>query len=212
MNPSKRTATRIAASTLGIYAGLLGATHGYFEIRQGSVAPGGLMISAIGPPCQPEAATHACFPAMTLVPNFLMTGIIALVIGLIAAIWAGTFVQHKRGGVILMGLSLLLLLAGGGFIPMFIGLMAGFAGSRIDKPLRRHLPHNARRLLASLWPWPLVAYFVWVFPAQWLLGHFFGAFVLNASLLLFFCFDLGLPLLTVFVALAHDNWIDGTSQ
>jgi hypothetical protein len=121
-------------------------------------------------------------------------------------------VQHKRGGVILMGLSLLLLLAGGGFIPMFIGLMAGFAGSRIDKPLRRHLPHNARRLLASLWPWPLVAYFVWVFPAQWLLGHFFGAFVLNASLLLFFCFDLGLPLLTVFVALAHDNWIDGISQ
>lgn len=207
-----KSTTRIAASALGVYAGLLGAVHGYFEIRQGSVAPGGLMISAIGPPCRPEAATHACFPALTLIPNFLTTGIIALTVGLVAALWAGVFVQRKRGGMVLMLLSLLMLLVGGGFVPMFIGLMASFAGSRINRPspwLRTHLPHNARRLLASLWPWTLVAYFVWVLPAQWLLGRFFSAFLLDSSLLLFFCFDLGLPLLAVVTGWIHESFDKG---
>lgn len=74
---SRKSATRVAASALGVYVGLLGALHGYFEILQGDVAPDGLMINAIGPPCQPEEVGHACFPAMTLVPNFLVTGILA---------------------------------------------------------------------------------------------------------------------------------------
>ncbi|MBN1875272.1 MAG: hypothetical protein JXA33_13675 [Anaerolineae bacterium] len=199
-----KNASRITASTLGVYAGLLGAVHGYFEILQGNTMPGGLMISAIGPPCRPELATHACFPALTLIPNFLVTGIVALVIGLVAAIWAGSFVQHKRGGVILMLLSVLLLVVGGGFVALFIGLMAGFAGTRIGVPAHQQLS-KPRRLLASLWPWPLVAYFVWVFPAQWLLGHFFSTFLLNAILIFFFCFDLGLPLLAVFAGLAYDQ-------
>ena len=210
-----KNATRITASALGVYAGLLGAVHGYFEMRQGSVAPAGLMISAIGPPCQPEAATHACFPALTLIPNFLITGIVALVIGLVAAIWAGAFVQRKRGGVTLMLLALLMLLVGGGFIPMFIGLMAGFAGTQINKsspPQRARQFVNVGRFLARLWPWMLIAYFVWVFPAQWLLGHFFSAFLLDLSFLLFFCLDLGLPLLAVFAGLAYDKWIGGASQ
>jgi hypothetical protein len=200
-----KSATRIAASSLGVYAGLLGAVHGYFEMRQGSVAPGGLMISAIGPPCQPELASHACFPALTLIPNFLITGAVALVIGLITALWAGAFVQRKRGGVTLMLLSVLLLITGGGFVALFIGLMAGFAGTRIGAPARRQIT-KAGRLLASLWPWALVAYFMWVLPGQWFLGHFFSTFLQNAILVFFFCFDLGLPLLAVFAGLAYDKW------
>jgi hypothetical protein len=42
-----KSATRIAASTLGVYAGLLGMEHGYFETLQGSVAPSGITINAI---------------------------------------------------------------------------------------------------------------------------------------------------------------------
>ncbi len=195
----------MTASALGVYAGLLGAVHGYFEILQGNTAPGGLMISAIGPPCQPEQATHACFPALTLIPNFLVTGIVALVIGLVTALWAGTFVQRKRGGVMLMLLSVLLLLTGGGFVALFIGLMAGFAGTRIGAPARSQIT-KAGRLLASLWPWALIAYFGWVFPGQWFLGHFFGTFLLDTILAFFFCLDLGLPLLAVFAGLAYDKW------
>jgi hypothetical protein len=55
-----------------------------------------------------------------------------------------------------------------------------------------------------MWPWPLVAVFSWVFLAQWLLDHFFRSFLLSAGLMLFFCFDLGLPLLAVLAGLARE--------
>ncbi len=202
-----KSASRITSALLGMYAGLLGAVHGYFEIRQGNIAPDGVMINAIGPPCQPEAVAHACFPAMTLIPNFLITGMFAVIVGLTVAAWAVAFVQRKRGGLVLMALAVMLLLVGGGFIPMFIGLMASFAGSRINAPLSQWPARRSKtsaRFLAKLWPWPLVAYFLWVFPIQWALGYVFPRFLLNMSMALFFCFDLGLPLLAVLVAWMYD--------
>lgn len=42
------SAARIAASALGVYAGLLGVEHGVLEPLQGNVAPDGIMINAIG--------------------------------------------------------------------------------------------------------------------------------------------------------------------
>jgi hypothetical protein len=45
-----KSATGIVASVVGAYAGLLGATHGVLEILQGNVAPGEVMIQAIGAP------------------------------------------------------------------------------------------------------------------------------------------------------------------
>jgi hypothetical protein len=44
--------TRVVASTLGILAGLHGLLHGLYETRQGNVAPSGISILAMGPPCQ----------------------------------------------------------------------------------------------------------------------------------------------------------------
>jgi hypothetical protein len=73
---------RITTAFLGIYAGLLAIQHGLFAAMQGSRAPDGLMFNAIGPPCQSDEVWHACFPAMTLIPNLLVTGIAAIVIGL----------------------------------------------------------------------------------------------------------------------------------
>jgi hypothetical protein len=195
------SALRICAGLLGAYAGLLGAAHGYFEIRQGNVVPDGLMINAMGPPCRPEAVAHACFPALTVVPNMLVTGILAVVFGLATTIWAVGFVQRRRGGPVLMVFSALMLLVGGGFVPMFIGLMAGAAARRIG--VSRRAPPRSR-FLAGLWPWPLVAYFAWVFPVQWLLGAFFSTLLLRAGWPLFLLLDLGLPGLAVLTAFAHD--------
>ncbi len=72
-------AIRIVASSFGAFAGFGGIEHGIFEIMQGNVAPGGVTISSIGPPCVPELAWNACEPAITLLPNFLATGILAVV-------------------------------------------------------------------------------------------------------------------------------------
>jgi len=200
-------ASRVTASARGLYAGLLGTAHGVFEILQGNTVPGGVMIQAIGPPCQPEQVAHACWPAMTLVPSFLATGILAVLLSLTAATWAAASIQRKRGGWVLILLSIGMLLVGSGFIPTFVAILAGVAGLGIHAPLgwwRVRLPKPVP-VGSALWPWPLVAYTLWVLPVQWLLGRFMQAFMLNAGLVLFFCFDLGLPLLAVLTGLAYDG-------
>jgi hypothetical protein len=167
-----RKATRIVASLLGAFAGFGGPEHGYFEILQGHVKPDRLIIAAIGPPCEPEEVWNLCEPAMTVIPSFLVTGILATVIGLITMVWAAAFVQRRYGGIVLVLLSIALLLVGGGLFPPVIGVTAGVVGTRINTPLTRQ-PGSVLRFLAKLWPWPLVAFFVWTF-AQFLVGHYFN--------------------------------------
>lgn len=191
---------RVTVTFLGVYAGLIAVQHGIFASLQGSRASDGLLFNAIGPPCQPEAVWHACFPAMTLIPNLLVTGIAAVVIGVTLMIWALFFVQRRYGGWILGILSILLLLVGGGFVPVFIGLIAAIASRGLGRPpARPRLP-----LLAALWPWPLVVMALWL-PGSWLLGHFFGAAMLSVGGLLFLVFDISLPALAAVAGTTHTH-------
>lgn len=183
---------RITTAFLGAYAGLLAILHGLFATMQGGRVPDGLLFNAIGPPCQPEAIWHACFPAMTLIPNLLVTGIAATLVGLGMAVWSAAFVGRKRGGLTLGALSLLALFVGGGFVPVFIGIVATVAGSRLSAPVRPG--GTGWRIVSALWPWPLALLALWL-PGSWLLGHFFGATMLTAGGLLFLVFDVGLPML-----------------
>lgn len=83
-----RKATKTVATAFGILAGLAGLEHGIFEILQGDTHPAGVMFPSMGPPCVPEEAWNACEPAMTIVPNLLVTGILAVVISLAMVIWS----------------------------------------------------------------------------------------------------------------------------
>jgi hypothetical protein len=195
---------RLVASLVGIYGGLIGAAHGIFEIQQGSMVPEGVMINAIGPPCQPEAVAHACFPALTLIPNFLITGIAALLLSLLAVVWAGFFIHRKRGGLVHILLSGAMLLVGAGFVPLFLGLIAGGVGSRIGKPLslaRKFLPAPLRSVLANGWPWALGVYFLYALGFQNLGGVFFPAVMLEYGGL-FFLLEYGVLFLAVLTAFA----------
>jgi len=176
-----RKATRIVASALGIFAGFGGPEHGYFEILQGHVRPDRLIIAAIGPPCDPEKVWNLCEPAMTVIPSFLVTGILATVLGLITMIWAAAFVQRKHGGIVLILLSIALLLVGGGLFPPVIGIIAGVVGTWISAPLTRQTG-SVLRFLAKLWPWTLVAFFIWAF-GQFLIGHYFNEFLQKSGFL-----------------------------
>jgi hypothetical protein len=199
-------ATRVAASTIGVYAGLLGALHGYFELLQGDVVSNGIGINAIGAPCQGNLVWHACLPAMTIVPNFLTTGILAIAISLIAFVWAAGFVQQKNAGLILILLSVLMLLVGAGFIPPFAGIVAGVVSFRINVPFpttQTFLLGRVLNLLARLWPWTLIAFVVWSI-GGWILGYLFNPIMMRLSFILFFFCNLGLPLLTVVSGIAHD--------
>ena len=200
-----RSATRVVASLFGVAAGIAGIEHGYFEILQGNVRPDSLVIASMGPPCEPEKVWNACEPAMTVIPSFLVTGILAIIVGLAVLIWAAAFVQRKNGGVVLILLSIALLLVGGGLFPPLIGIIASVAGTKINAPLARqpmHLSGSILRFLAKLWPWPLVIFLIWIF-GQWIIGYFFNEFLQKngyLSLLLI----VGLLPLSVFTGYAYD--------
>jgi hypothetical protein len=136
------SATRAVASTLGVLVGLAGIEHGFFELLQGNVTR-----------------------ALTIIPNFFVTGMLAIIFGLLVTVWSGAFIDRKYGAWVLLLLSIMLWLVGGGFAPIFMLILAFATATRINKPLkwwRAHLHVDLRDLLATLWPWSLMA-FVLVF-------------------------------------------------
>jgi hypothetical protein len=105
-------------------------------------------------------------------------------------LWALFFAQRRYGSWILAILSISLLLVGGGFVPVFIGMVAAVTAGKLGSPVR---PGGAGwKFFSMLWPWSLVLMALWL-PGSWLLGHFFSAAMLAAAGLLFLVFDIGLP-------------------
>jgi hypothetical protein len=110
---------------------------------------------------------------------------------------------------VLILLSLVLLLVGGGFGPPLLGAILGIAATRIDSPLawwRAHVPKGARRFLGTLWPWSFVASLIaWLFlcPGSLLLDYSVG---LNPDIMYVVPpAAFGLLLLTIFTGLARDT-------
>jgi len=146
-------AAKITASIFGVLAGLGGLTHGVGEVLQGSVRPDGIIINSWTQ--GPIATNMGGEPGMTVIPNLLATGIVTILVSLAIIAWA-FFVRDKKGGRILLILSAILMLVGGGFGPPLIGMLAGAAGTGIGAPLtwwRKRLSLNMRSLLAGSWPW-----------------------------------------------------------
>lgn len=144
----------LVASIFGVLAGLGGIRHAIGEISQGSVAPSGLIIDSWVD--GPLARNMDGEPALTLIPNLFAAGVVTLLVSLAVVVWAAFFVSRRGGGGKLVFLSLAMLLAGGGFGPPVIGVLAGLAGTRIEAPLswwQRRLSPAMRDLLARLWPW-----------------------------------------------------------
>jgi hypothetical protein len=152
-------ATRIVASSAGAIAGLAGMEHGPFEVLQGNAMTSGLVIEAIGP--AQRFWEHGTEPAMTVVPNLLTSGILAMVVGLSVMVWAIALVDRKYGVGVLAILSGLMLFLGGGFAPVVYAVVPIVAAIAIDKPVtwwRTRLHPGLRSLFARLWPASLVAF------------------------------------------------------
>lgn len=198
-------AVRITASALGVSAGIAGVEHGCFEILQGNTRPNAHFIVSMGAPCQPELIWNACEPALTIIPNFFITGVLAIILGIITIIWSLGFLQRKHGGGILIFLSIGLLLFGGGLFPPLIGTVAGVVATRIRKPLtwwRAHAAGTVLRMLAKVYPWALIAYLTIVF-GQFIVGYFFNDFLMSIMGITVL-FILGFLLLAALSAFAND--------
>ena len=111
---------KVAASALGIFAGLGGPVHGPGEILQGNVAPSNIVFEA-----WPGFTALSGEPAMTIIPNLLVTGILAIIVGVLLSVWSAKFVSRKHSGLVMILLSIVLLLVGGGLIPPLFGITAG---------------------------------------------------------------------------------------
>jgi MFS family permease len=209
---SVRKATRITAVVLGLTAGGAGVEHGVFEILQGNARPEGIMIASMGPPCVPESSWNACEPAMTVIPNFLITGVLAVMLGVAVIIWSAGFVHKRAGGLVLIGLSFLLLLFGGGIFPPVIGMVAGALGTRINRLVRTDGRGGAglSQFLAALWPWSLALYVGWIL-GQWVIGHFFNDWLLENGLFIIVMVLATLALTTITTG-ARDRGTAATGQ
>jgi hypothetical protein len=152
-------ATKTNVTTTGVLlavSGVLG--HGLFEVLQGYTPTEGLFIEAIGE--GQRMWVHGTEGAFTLIPNFLVTGILAIAVSICIIVWSVGFVHKKHGPLVFLLLFIALFLVGGGVaqVPIFIAAWA--VSTRIHKPLtwwRKVLPTSVRRWLAALWPWVLAA-------------------------------------------------------
>lgn len=152
------SAIHIVASTFGVIVGLAGLEHGIGEILQGRVAPPGLMFPSW--PHSEILAAMAGEPAMSVIPDLLLSGCLTVLLSLTTIAWSLAYLGRKHGGIVLMALSFLLLLFGGGMAPPVMGLLVGAAATRIRKPLKRwsvRAPGKPAPLLARLWPYLLAA-------------------------------------------------------
>lgn len=68
--------------------------------------------------------------------------------------WAVWFIDRPQGGLVLIRLSLLPAVVGGGFGPPLIGIIAGVTATR-DRSHGWQKAGIYRMALARIWPWPI---------------------------------------------------------
>lgn len=164
-------ATQLNIATFGAIMGVAGIIHGIGEILQGNIVPNGLMILS-----WPDAAffRHTSGePAMTVIPNMLLTGILAICFSLLYLIWATLFVQRKQSGQVLMILSVLMFLLGGGIFPPVLAFLIGYAATKLHDP---H-PRPGLQIKGDIWSLTFIAsVLAWLllFPGTNLLVYYFG--------------------------------------
>ena len=101
--PAKHnTATRAVASTLGILLGLSSINHGLLETLQGNHPTSGSFVKALGPGHSWTVWAHGSEPAFTLIHNFLLTGVLATIAGLLLIIWSLRFIHRRHGATIFL--------------------------------------------------------------------------------------------------------------
>lgn len=181
-----KSAARFTASTFGFLSGLGGITHGIGEIRQGNVASSGIVINSWAE--GPIATNMGGEPAMAIVPNLLITGLLTIIFSLAVMVWSVMFVQRKQGGLVLILLSIAMLIVGGGFAPPVMGILAGVAGLGINarKWWGTRLPINVQHFIAKSWP------------LMFGICLINGLFLVVGSIILVYYFDLNNPNLFVY--------------
>ena len=113
--------TRTLSSSIAIVTGAIGFVHGIAEVLQGD---------------RPTIDIGARIGAFSVIPNYLLTGLVAVVISGLIILCGFSLIDRKIGPLSYLALSMSLFFAGGGIaiVPGFI--LAFITASQIRKPLR----------------------------------------------------------------------------
>lgn len=147
-----RSARRLTLSAMGAVMALAAFEHGLGDALQGPVAPASIFIQS-----WPTSAFYRSLsgePAMTLIPNLLISGIATMTLSIALSVWVLGFVDRRHSAVIIAAASMALLIVGGGFGPPVLGLILAVAATKVRSPLRwwcRACPSRVRSALASTW-------------------------------------------------------------
>lgn len=203
-----KNATKAFVSTFGAIMALAGIEHGIGEILQGNVAPEGIMI--LSWPGSEFFRIQAGEPAMTILPNLLITGILAVFFSLIFLFWTTLFVQRKNSGRVMLLLAIAMLLFGGGIFPPIFCVVISALATKINSSLpwwRAHLPVHFRIFLGKLWPlFFSMCVITWLFMLAGInsLDYFLG--IQNDNLMYALMISaFGLFFLTMLTGFAHDS-------
>ena len=157
---SKNRSTALFVAILGTVIGVSGAIHGVHSILKGNTPTGGMLLPSIG--------------AFTIVQNYLLTGMLAVALGMAVVIWTIGFIDRKYGPPVFGALCVALFLVGGGIAEVAFILLAALLSTRIHHPLGKWQRAADSRLglaLSKLWPYAismafsifLIGYSIWLF-------------------------------------------------
>ncbi len=150
--------TRTIVSILGAFFAIGGIDHGVFEILHGNIPTTGLFIQSIA--LSNRFWVYGTEDAFTIIPNFLFTGILAVIFSLAIMVWLVGFIQTSHGPSVFFLLFVCLFLVGGGVGQVFFFLPAWAVSTRIHSSLgwwKKVLPEATRRRLRRFWPISLAA-------------------------------------------------------
>ena len=137
---------------MGITIAVAGFHHGLFETLQGNRPTEGIGIHSIGP--QHVRWEYGTDDAVTIIPNFLATGLAAMTVSLGIMIWCIFGLQWRHGPALFLALFIVLTLVGGGMGHILFFLTAWAYATRMRSPLawwRSKLRNRSRWIWARVW-------------------------------------------------------------
>lgn len=174
MNKTTKTITTI----VGIFLAFAGFEHGLFAALQGNTPSNGFIIQTIGEDMRWWA--YGTEEAFTLIPNFLISGIAAMMVSAFIMIWSLYYISGTSGSrVFLLSFILLVLVGGGlGFILFFIPAWA--YSRKINRSLdwwKRNLSAARIQTLSRMWKTSLtITVIFWLIALEIaIFGYFPGA-------------------------------------
>jgi hypothetical protein len=116
-------------------------------------------------------------PAMTVLPDMRLTGILAILFSLLYTTWAIFWAARRDGGLALMLLAVAMLLFGGGIFPPVLGFIIGIAATGLRAEPNAGVPRGLRLAAGRGWAWIFaLCCLAWLalFPGIAALDYFFG--------------------------------------